>query len=104
MADDIGKWVFTLQARNSANLTAGEVLEIQVWQHKAERTFHHHFRLQIEPEFSDDEKDLPRVRPPSPFAAFLSQSHSPAWQHGERRAPFPAAHWFRMTSVTFLSQ
>jgi hypothetical protein len=61
VAEDIGKWNFTIVARNSANLSVSELAEIQVRQHQAERTFHHKFRLQIEPEFSEEELAFPRV-------------------------------------------
>lgn len=53
--------MFIVQARNSANLTANETVEIQVRQHPAERAFHHQFTLQLEPEFSTDEDALPKA-------------------------------------------
>lgn len=61
LADDIGKYTFLVQARNSANLTVTEAAEIQVRQHPSERAFNHRFTLQLEPEFSDDEKLLPTI-------------------------------------------
>ena len=61
LADDIGKYSFLVQARNSANLTVTETAEIQVRQHPSERAFHHHFTLQLEPEFSFDEETLPQA-------------------------------------------
>lgn len=61
MADDIGKYTFLVQARNSANLTVTETADIQVRQHPSERAFNHRFTLQLEPEFSDDEKLLPPI-------------------------------------------
>ena len=61
LADDIGKYFFTVQAKNSANLTVTEQAEIQVRQHPAERTFHHRFALQLEPEFSNEELFYPQV-------------------------------------------
>lgn len=61
LADDIGKYTFLVQARNSANLTVTETVEIQVRQHPSERAFHHHFTLQLEPEFSVDEETLPQA-------------------------------------------
>ena len=59
LAEDIGRYTFLVRARNSANLTATEPAEIHVRQHPSERTFHHRFTLQLEPEFSDDEVNLP---------------------------------------------
>lgn len=50
-----------MQARNSANLTVTETAEVQVRQHPSERAFNHRFTLQLEPEFSDDEKLLPPI-------------------------------------------
>ena len=50
-----------MRARNSANLTATEEIEIQVRQHPSERAFHHQFTLQLEPEFSVDEEALPQA-------------------------------------------
>lgn len=53
--------MFLVRARNSANLTANETVTIHVRQHPAERTFHHQFTLQLEPEFSIDEEVLPQA-------------------------------------------
>lgn len=61
LVDDIGKYVFVVRARNSANLTADETIEVQVRQHSAERAFHHQFTLQLEPEFSNEEDLLPQA-------------------------------------------
>lgn len=61
LSSDIGKYQFVVQARNSVNLTATESAEIQVRQHPSERAFHHQYTLQLEPEFSDEEKGLPQV-------------------------------------------
>lgn len=59
LAEDIGRYSLVIRARNSANLTVEEPAEIHVRQHPSERTFHHRFTLQLEPEFSDEETALP---------------------------------------------
>lgn len=56
LAEDIGRYAFAVEARNSANMSVTEPCEIHVRQHPSERAFHHRFHLQLEPEFSAEEE------------------------------------------------
>ena len=53
--------MFTITARNSANLVASDKMKIRVVQHPAERTFVHRFMLQLRPEFDEEQSKLPEV-------------------------------------------
>jgi len=61
LGKDIGTYLFTVRARNSANLAVSEEMKIRVLQHQAERTFAHRFMLQLRPEFDDEQIVLPEI-------------------------------------------
>jgi len=61
LGKDIGTYLFTVRARNEANMAISEEMKIRVLQHQAERTFVHRFTLQLRPEFDDEQSVLPEI-------------------------------------------